>query len=225
MTLDPKPIPRFLADACLYGIPDGRFAAKLSESFVEACAAIDDLPPGTAMPTEIYWYPERTFSGRTYSPATAYGEAVMEGGSEPVRIEFFGYVSYLQPEDGDPHDFTPTADFTDVTALDNPDWKVDLNDEVIGEWNGEHGRHADITLVWGRTLIDAAYAVSAEIAELTVDQDPVFGDRFTLVAPDALKKYGDDAFLEVKVWTERGKELATESLYEEPPSEDAASGS
>ncbi|MFM9077362.1 MAG: hypothetical protein ACKORM_03940 [Solirubrobacterales bacterium] len=216
MTLDPKPIPRFIADACRYGIPDGRFAAKLSESFVEACAAIDDQPPGTAMPTEIYWYPERIFSGRTYSPATAYGEAVMEDGSDPVRIEFFGYVSYLQPEDGDPHDFTPTADFTDVTALDTPDWWVDLNDEVIGEWNGEHGRHADITLVWGRTLMEGAYAVSAEIAELTVDQDPVFGDRFTLVAPDALKKYGDDAFLEVRVWTERSKELATESLYEEP---------
>ncbi len=219
MTLDPKPVPRFVADACRYGLPDGRFAARLSESFIEACAAIDDLPEGTPMPTEIVWYPERTFSGRTYSPATAYGEAVMEDGAEPARIEFFGYVSYLQPEDGDPHDFTSTADFTDVTAADNPEWKVDLNDEVIGEWNGERGRHADVTLVWGRILIDGSYAVSAEIAEITVDQDPVFGDRFTLIAPDALKNFGDDAFLEVRVWTERGRELAVESLYEEPEAE------
>ena len=106
-----------------------------------------------------------------------------------------------------------------MTAADNPDWKVDLNDEVIGEWNGERGRHADMTLVWGRILIDGSYAVSAEIAGETVDQDPVFGDRFTLVAPDALKNYGDDAFLEVRVWTERGQELAVESLYEEPEGE------
>ena len=158
MTLDSKPVPRFIADACRYGIPDGRFAHRLSESFIEACAAIDDLPDGTPMPTEITWYPERTFSGRAYSPATAYGEAVLEEGSDPVSIEFFGYVSYLQPEDGDPYDFTSIADFTDVIAADNPGWQVDLNDEVIGEWNGERGRKADVTLVWGRTLIDAAYA-------------------------------------------------------------------
>ena len=220
MTLDPKPIPRFVADACRYGIPDGRFARTLSEAFVAACRQIEDLPEGAKMPTEVVWFPERTWSGRAWSPATALGEASLEPGSEPVTIEFFGYVSYFQPEDGDPHDFRAIADFTDVIAADNPEWRLDLNDEVIGEWNGEHGRQADVTLVWGRSLVEGAYAVSAEIAGETVDQDPLFGDRFTLVAPDALKNYGDDAFLEVRLWTERGRELAAESLYEEPPAGD-----
>ena len=39
-------------------------------------------------------------------------------------------------------------------------------------------------------------------------------DRFTLIAPDALKNYGDDAYLEIRLWTNRGKEVARESLYE-----------
>jgi hypothetical protein len=36
------------------------------------------------------------------------------------------------------------------------------------------------------------------------------GDRFTLIAPDDYR--GD--FLEIKLFSQRGEELATESLYE-----------
>ena len=216
MAIDNTPLPRFIADACRDGIPIGRFAERLGGPFREALDGIDDLPEGTAMPEEITWFPERSWQGRIWIPASAIGEAVMDSEEGPVPIEFYGYVSYIQPADGDPEDIRAVADFTDVVAADNPDWKVDISDEVIGTWNGERGRQADITLVWGRILIEGSYAVSAEIAEMTVDQDPVFGDRFTLVAPDALKNYGDDAFLEVRVWTERGRELAVESLYEEP---------
>ena len=73
--------------------------------------------------------------------------------------------------------------------------------------------------------------MTAELEGVTVDQDPLFGgqggkaDRFTLIAPDALKNYGDDAYLEVKLWTSRGREVARESLYEieepEVPEEEA----
>ena len=84
-----------------------------------------------------------------------------------------------------------------------------------------------MTLVWGRSLVRDAFAVTAELDGVTVDQDPLFGgqgakvDRFTLIAPDALQNYGDDAYLEVKLWTSRGKEVARESLYEieEPEAE------
>lgn len=69
--------------------------------------------------------------------------------------------------------------------------------------------------------------MTAELDEVAVDQDPLFGapggraDRFTLIAPDALKNYGDDAYLEIKLWTSRGKQVARESLYEieEPEAE------
>ena len=217
---DNRPIPRFVADASRYGIPTGRFAERLAEVFRAACLEITDLPAGTEAPVEVAWFPERAWAGRTWTPATALGTAVLEEGDEPETIEFFGYVSYVQPEQGDPHDFRATADFTDVIAADNPDWRIDINDEVIGVWNGENGRRAAITLVWGRSLVRDAYAATAEVMDVVVDQDPLFGDRFTLVAPDALENYGDPEFLSVRLWTQKAVELAAESLYEAAESED-----
>jgi hypothetical protein len=221
MTIENRPIPRFIADASQHGIPHGRFAERLSSVFREACAAIEDLPGGTAEPDEISWFPERAWSGRVWVPASAPGTAVIDG--EETEIEFFGFVSFIQPAGGDPEDFRAKADFTDVIAAGNPDWQIDLNDEVIGLWEGEQGRRADITLVWGRSLVRDGYAVTAEIEGLAVDQDPLFEDRFTLIAPDALKNYGDDAYLDIHLWSSRGREVARESLYdiEEVAPEDA----
>ena len=39
-----------------------------------------------------------------------------------------------------PADFEALADFTAEIAESNPDWKLDLNDEVIGSWRGEQGK-------------------------------------------------------------------------------------
>lgn len=219
MTIENRPIPRFIADASQHGIPHGRFAERLSGVFRDACAEIDDLPEGTDPPEEITWFPERAWSGRVWVPASGTGRAVMPGedgqeGDDPVEIEFFGFVSFVQPVGGDPRDFTASVDFTDVIAADNPDWTIDLGDEVIGKWEGEQGRTADVTLVWGRSLVRDAYAVTAEIDGSAVDQDPLFEDRFTLIAPDALKNYGDDHYLDIHLWSQRGREVARESLYD-----------
>lgn len=214
MALDNRPIPHFIADASQHGIPHGRFAERLATVFKDACSEIEDLPEGTALPEEIVWFPERAWSGRVWIPASANGEAVLEPGEDPTTIEFFGFVSFIQPEGGDPVDFRASVDFTDVIAADNPDWAIDLGDEVIGKWQGESGREADITLIWGRSLVKDAFAASAELEGVTVDQDPLFSDRFTLIAPDALKNYGDDAYLDVYLWTSRGKQIAKESLYD-----------
>ncbi|MDQ2621506.1 MAG: hypothetical protein M3Y45_00535 [Actinomycetota bacterium] len=227
MPIDNKPIPRFIADASRHGVPQGRFAERLATVFRSACEEIGDLPAGTEIPDEVTWFPERAWSGRVWVPASAVGEAVMEEGEDPEEIEFFGFVSFVQPDGGDPTDFRASADFTDVVAADNPDWTIDLGDEVIGTWHGENGREASITLVWGRSLVRDAFAVTAELDGQTVDQDPLFGgtsadptDRFTLIAPDALKNYGDEAWLEIRLWSSRGKEVARESLYEiETPEE------
>jgi hypothetical protein len=226
MTIENRPIPRFIADASQHGIPHGRFAERLSTVFRDACVGISDLPEGTEPPDEIVWFPERAWSGRVWVPASAAGTAVMEEGGEPVTIEFFGFVSFIQPTGGDPEDFRASADFTDVIAAENPEWTIDLNDEVIGKWEGEQGRIADVTLVWGRSLVRDAYAVSAEIEGMAVDQDPLFEDRFTLVAPDALKGYGDDYYLDIHLWSQRGREVAQESLYdiEEVDSDDVPDG-
>jgi hypothetical protein len=142
-------------------------------------------------------------------PATARAE------SPEGPLELYGHVSYVQPEEGDPEDLRAEADFTDVLAEDNPDWRIDLNDEVIGRWRGESGRAGDVTLVWGSPLAPGAFAVTAQLETETVDQEPIVDGRFTLVALDALEGYGDDVFLEVKLWSRRAQELASESLYAE----------
>jgi hypothetical protein len=124
-------------------------------------------------------------------------------------------VSYVQPEEGDPSDLKAGADFTDVLAEDNPGWRIDINDEVIGRWRGESGMEGGVTLIWGRPLVRGAVAATAEIETECVDQEAISDERFTLIALDALVGYGDDIFLEVKLWSRRAQELAAESLYDE----------
>jgi hypothetical protein len=82
---------------------------------------------------------------------------------------------------------------------------------VIGNWRGEEGKLAEMTLVWGVPLIPGGTVVTAELANLAVDQCDLIEERFTLIAPD---NYRSD-YLEVKLWGKRGDELARESLYED----------
>ena len=205
-----RPIPSFIADSTQEGIPQGRFAERLAGPFREACDRIEDLPDGVEATEELLWFPERSWGGRTWVPCTTRAPGP-EG-----ELELFGHVSYARPEGGEPEDFKAAADFTDVIAEDNPDWKIDLNDDVIGRWLGENGRAGDVTLVWGRPLIANAVAATAELDGGTVDQELVSGDRFTLLALDALKGYGDDIFMQIKLWSRRAQELASESLYDMP---------
>lgn len=207
MPPNPRPIPRFIADSTQEGIPHGRFAERLGAEFAKACEAIEDLPEGTAAPGTIEWFPERAWGGRVWVPATARVDGP-EG-----TLELFGHVSYVLPEDGEPSELRATADFTDVLAEDNPDWRIDLNDDVIGRWRGENGRAGAVTLVWGRPLVRGAVAATAELDGEAVDQEVVSNERFTLIALDALEGYGDDVFMQVRLWSRRAQELAIESLY------------
>ena len=115
----------------------------------------------------------------------------------------------------EPSDLEATADFTDVTADDNPDWRIDLNDDVIGTWRGDGGRGGDVTLVWGLPLVRGAVAATAELDDQVLDQGAVNDGRFTLVAVDAVHGFGDDHYLEIILWDSRVSKLATESLYDD----------
>lgn len=207
MQPNPRPIPRFIADTTQEGIPHGRFAERLREEFAKAVGAIGDLPAGAEVPAEVDWFPERAWGGRVWVPGSARSE------SEEGSLELFGHVSYVQPPEGEPSDFAAKADFTDILAEDNPDWRIDLNDDVIGRWRGENGRAGAVTLVWGRPLVRGAVAATAVLDGETVDQELISQDRFTLIALDALEAYGDDVFMEVKLWSRRADELASETLY------------
>ena len=209
-----RPIPRFIADSSVEGLPYGRWAQQLREAFAKACephVAEAGGPPG-----EVTWFPERGWGGRVYVPAIA----AVDGAEK--TSEYFGYVSFVRSEDGTPSDLKAVADFTDVVVEDNPDWEIDLNEEVIGTWRGEGERRGDVTLVWGTPLIRGAQAATAELDGDVVDQTPVSDERFTLIAVDAVKGFPDDLYLELALWTNKGAELARESLYEAPEQDDQA---
>lgn len=195
-------VPRFAAEPPLEGLPHGRWAERLRQEFLAACLALDTEGEDLGEPGEVVWYPDRSWYGRTYVPATV---------PTSNGYELFGYVRFLAPgADEQPSDFTATVDFTAETAEQNPDWELDLCDEVIGSWRGEVGAVAAMTLVWGRPLVRGGAVATAELADLVVDQCVLLEDRFTLIAPD---DYRHD-LLEIKLFSARGDELARESLYD-----------
>jgi hypothetical protein len=133
-----------------------------------------------------------------------------------VLAEYFGFVSFERPDDDEPGELSAKVDFTDVTAEANPDWRIDLNDDVIGKWRTDGGRSGEVTLIWGLPLVRGAVAVTAELDGETLDQAPVKDGRFTLVTVDAIRGFGDDLFVTVRLWDRSVREVAAESLYADP---------
>ena len=196
-------VPRFAAEPPQEGLPYGRWAETLRQELLNACLALDTEGADLGEPGDIVWYPDRSWYGRTYVPATA---------TTSNGFEVYGYVRFLSPVNGrDPSDFSAEVDFTDETADKHPEWTLDLCDEVIGSWRGEVGAVAAMTLVWGRPMVAGGAVATAELADLAVDQCVLVEDRFTLIAPD---DYRQD-LLDIKLFDAKGEELARESLYGE----------
>lgn len=197
-------VPRFAAEPPHEAEPGGRWAERLREEFLEACAEVE-LDEGQELGEigEINWYPDRTWNGRVYLPATA---------STTSGLELFGFLAWERPDEGEPEICERRASATTETADGNPDWQVDLCEEVVGSWRGETGKEAAMTLVWGRPLVRGAAIATGELAGLCVDQCELSEDGlFTLLAPDDYR--GDT--LEIGCFDARGREVARESLYEE----------
>ena len=132
-------LPRFAAEPPLEELPYGRWAERLTGEFLAACLALDAEGEDLGEPGEITWYPDRTWHGRTYVPGTS----ITANG-----YELFGYIRFVPAAlDGDPSDFSAHVDFTEETAERNPDWTLDLCDEVIGAWRGHAGAVAAMTLI------------------------------------------------------------------------------
>jgi hypothetical protein len=195
-------VPRFAAEPPQEELPYGRWEERLRQEFLAAALALDAQQANLGEPGPIVWYPDRTWHGRTDVPGTS---RTAEG------YELFGYVRFIPAiaDDGEPSDFAAHVDLTEETAERNPDWQLDLCEEVIGSWRGQLGAVAAMTLVWGRPLVSGGRIVTAELAELAVDQCEVINERFTLIAPD---DYRHD-LLDIKLFDVKGRELARESLY------------
>lgn len=195
-------VPRFAAEPPQEELPYGRWEERLRQEFFAAALKLDAEEIELGEPGPVLWYPDRTWHGRTYVPGTS---RTSDG------HELFGYVRFVPAleEDEEPRELSAQVDFTEETAERNPDWKMDLCEEVIGSWRGQFGAVAAMTLVWGRPLISGGRIVTAELADLAVDQCELIEERFTLIAPD---DYRHD-LLEIKLFDLKGRELARESLY------------
>jgi hypothetical protein len=197
-----RPIPQFIAEPPQEALPYGRWAETLSAHFLEAVNRIEteeDL--GEA--GEVNWFPDRTWGGRTYMPATA---------PTSNGYELFGYVSFTREHEGaQATDFAALADWTDETAEANPDWQVDLSDQELATWRGPQSRRGDITLVWGVALTHNGVVATAELGPTTTDQCAIIEDRFSLISLD---NYTGD-YIVIKLWGAGGGEVASESLYED----------
>jgi hypothetical protein len=193
-------VPRYAAEPPHEGIPDGEWRDRLQAEFLAAAQSVADE---AGEPGEVVFYPDRTWHGRTYIPANA---ATASG------MELYGYVVFVPADDPDdePTNFDAHADFTEHTAEQNPDWELDLSDEVVGTWHGLGDDVASMTLVWGRSLIAGGALATAELGGVSVDECPVEDRRFTLLAPD---DYAGE-LLEVHLYSDDGDRLARESLYE-----------
>jgi hypothetical protein len=195
------PICRFAAEPPQGGLPPEE---TLQAEFLAACLRVeteeDDPELGTA--GEIRWFPDRSWAGRTYVPATARTD---------TGLELFGYVSFSPSDDDGATDLYAWADYTADVAEDHPEWRMDISQEVIGGWRGERGMVAAMTLIWGVPFERRGRVVTAELGPDTVDEAEIVGDGFTLLAPDAY----DDEYLDVVLKDGAGNELVRESLYED----------
>ena len=218
-----RPVPRFIADASQETSPYGRWEERLRAEFASACEPLAGEAGSALDPESVRWFPDRAWGGRVFVPAAGRAaEPTTSEDGEQVLAEYYGWVSYDpgNSDDDGPADLRSKADFTDVTAEDNPDWRIDLNDDVIGAWRTDGGRGGDVTLVWGLPLVRGAVAATAELDGEAIDQAPVADGRFTMIAVDAVHGFGDDLFLEVKLWDRAVRELASESLYADPEAEE-----
>jgi hypothetical protein len=192
----------FAAEPPQEPLPYGRWGEALAERLLERAGVLEaDEPLGA--PGAIAWFPDRTFGGRTYVPATV---------PTDNGFELLGYVSYTREHEGaQAENFEVSLDYTDETAEQNEDWTLDLSDQEIGHWRGPQGRRGVITLVWGVSLVPGGVVATTELGPTTTDQCELVDDRFTLVSLDG---YTGD-YVEVQLFGARGAELARESLYED----------
>src|SRR5215213_8909462 len=125
---------RFAAEPPQDPLPYGRWAETLQAEFIAACLKIDAEGEDLGEAGELAYYPDRTWSGRTYVPVTA---------RSTTGFELYGYVSFWPGNEHDePSDFYGWADFTDVTADDHPEWRMDLTEEVVGGSPGSPSTNA-----------------------------------------------------------------------------------
>ena len=217
-----RPFPCFIADSPQEGRPYGQWAKRLEEEFAKACGPHADEAGAPLDPETIRWFPERGWGGRVYVPGTGRATEPTGGGepkegeqaADPVLVEYFGHVSFVRPEDGEPGDCRANADFTDVTAEDNPE----LEDRPLGRRDrhlaggGRSGRrdHPGVGPAAGAGR-GRRHRGARRTRSSTRRLSRTAGSRWS--PSTRMRGFGDELYLEIRLWDRTLREIATESLY------------
>ena len=112
----------FAAEPPQETLPYGRWADTLKEHFIGAVRELDTEGEELGEIGEIAWFPDRAFGGRTYIPAIAR--------TDELGYDAYGFVSFGggRRRSERVRGAEPTS--SSETAENNPDWKLDLNEEV-----------------------------------------------------------------------------------------------
>ena len=169
--------------------PRRQWADTLQAEFLAACLRIDTEGTELGDAGSMTWFPDRTWAGRTFVPVTT---------PHQHGLDLFGYVSFTPGDRRRRARTTSTraADFTDETADANPEWKMDLCEEVIGGWRGEGGRGGGDDARVGRADRPRRRERHGRAGRRHRRPVRVAENRFTLLAPDAYR--GD--YLEIALW-------------------------
>ena len=117
-------VPRFAAEPPQELLPYGRWAQTLQRrSSSRACLRIDSEGEDLGEPGEIRWYPRPHL-------ARAHVRARRPRGPPTATSSTATSASRPAATARSPSDFHAVADFTAETAEANPDWQIDLCDEV-----------------------------------------------------------------------------------------------
>src|SRR3712207_9499669 len=107
-------VPRFAAEPPQEPVPGDARASALAAEFLAACLRIDTEGEELGEAQDLRWFPDRTWSGRTYVPVTA---------RTSTGLDVFGYVSYAPAADDGraATDFEAAAVFTHDAAERHPE--------------------------------------------------------------------------------------------------------
>ena len=204
---------RFAAEPPQEAPPHGAWADTCRRSSSPPACGSTRRARSSARRGELRWFPDRTWNGPHVRARD--GAHVVRPGAVRLRL--------LPPRrpgrtaaSAEPSDFAATADFTDETAERNPEWRIDLCEEVVGGWRGEGGRVRGDDARLGRAAVSRRRA--RDRGARRPRRRPVRDPRRPLHADRARRL--PLGLPRVKLWDADGRSSLRESLYVEDEDED-----
>ena len=155
-------------------------------------------------------------------PPSRAGAASRRRGSEasdPVLAEYFGHVSFVRPRMASRAicGRAPTSPTSPPRTIRS--WKIDLSDDVIGAWRAEGDRGGDDHPGLGPAAGAGRRRRDRRARRRGRGPGARAGRPLHAGGRRRRRGFGDELYLEIRLWDRTLRQIATESLYadEGPP--------